>query len=63
MAIGEFGGAPKLPYEGGILFAAPMYWLYEMSHAALNPSRALADATKLLFKNPLNPLSMTTFGK
>ncbi len=63
MAIGEFGGAPKLPYEGGILFAAPMYWLYEMSHAALNPSRALADATKLLFKNPLNPLAMTTFGK
>jgi len=63
MAIGEFGGAPKLPYEGGILFAAPMYWFYEMSHAALNPSRAMADATRLLFKNPLNPLTMTTFGK
>jgi poly(3-hydroxybutyrate) depolymerase len=63
MAIGEFGGAPKLPHEGGILFAAPMYWFYEMSHAALNPARAFADATKLLFKNPLNPLSQTTFGK
>jgi len=63
MAIGEFGGAPKLPGEGGFLFAAPMYWFYEMSHAALNPSRAFADATKLLFKNPLNPLTMTTFGK
>jgi poly(3-hydroxybutyrate) depolymerase len=63
MAIGEFGGAPKLPYEGGILFAAPMYWFYEMSHAALNPSRAMADATRLLFKNPLNPLRLTTFGK
>ncbi len=40
-----------------------MYWLYEASHAALNPARAVADATKLLFKNPLNPLSMTQFGK
>jgi poly(3-hydroxybutyrate) depolymerase len=63
MAIGEFGGAPKLPGEGGLLMAAPMYWFYEMSQAALNPSRALADATKLLFRNPLNPLAPTTFGK
>jgi poly(3-hydroxybutyrate) depolymerase len=63
MAIGEFGGAPKLPGEGGFFFSAPMYWLYEMSHAALNPSRAFADATRLMFKNPLNPLAGTTFGK
>jgi poly(3-hydroxybutyrate) depolymerase len=63
MAIGEFGAAARMPGEGGILFAAPMYWLYEMSHAALNPSRAMADAGKLLFKNPLNPLSATTLGK
>jgi poly(3-hydroxybutyrate) depolymerase len=63
MAIGEFGGAPKLPADGGILFAAPMYWFYEMNQAALNPSRVWADATKLLFKNPLNPLTATTFGK
>jgi poly(3-hydroxybutyrate) depolymerase len=34
-----------------------------MSHAALNPSRALADATRLFFKNPANPLSYTAFGK
>jgi len=40
-----------------------MYWFYEMSQAALNPSRALADATKLLFRNPLNPLAFTIFGK
>src|SRR5208282_6817910 len=63
MAIGEFGGAPKLPGDAGILFAAPMYWFYEMNQAALNPSRAWADATKLMFKNPLNPLAATTFGK
>jgi poly(3-hydroxybutyrate) depolymerase len=63
MAIGEFGGAPRVPGEGGLLMSAPMYWFYEMSQAALNPSRACADATKLLFKNPLNPLALTTFGK
>jgi poly(3-hydroxybutyrate) depolymerase len=63
MAIGEFGGAPKLPGEGGLLLSAPMYWFYEMSQAALNPSRAFADATKLLFKNPLNPWALTTVGK
>jgi poly(3-hydroxybutyrate) depolymerase len=63
MAIGEFWGAPKLPGEGGLLFAAPMYWFYEMSQAALNPSRAFADAARLMFKNPLNPLARTTFGK
>ena len=63
MAIGEFGGAPALPGDGGVLFSAPMYWFYEMNQAALNPSRARADATKLLFKNPLNPLTTTMFGK
>ena len=34
-----------------------------MGHAALDPSRAFADVTKLFFKNPLNPLSHTTYGK
>ena len=63
MAIGEFGGAPKLPGEGGLLMSAPMYWFYEMSQAALNPSRAWADAAKLLFTNPANPWSYTTMGK
>jgi poly(3-hydroxybutyrate) depolymerase len=63
MAIGEFGGGPSVPGEGALLMSAPLYWFYEMSHAALNPSRALADATKLLFKNPLNPLAVTIFGK
>jgi poly(3-hydroxybutyrate) depolymerase len=63
MAIGEFGGAPSAPGEGALVMSAPLYWCYEMSHAALNPSRAFADATKLLFKNPLNPLAVTIFGK
>src|SRR5215469_10085619 len=72
MAIGEFGGAPGLPgddrlaltgHDGGFALAGPMYWLWELSHAALNPARAVADATRLYYKNPLNPLSATTFGK
>ena len=40
-----------------------MYWFYEISQAALNPARAIADATRLYYKNPINPLSNTTFGK
>jgi len=63
MAIGEFGGAPAAPGGNGILLSAPLYWFYEMNQAALNPSRAWADATRLFFKNPVNPLSFTTFGK
>jgi len=63
MAIGEFGGAPEAPAEGGFVLSSPMYWLYEMSHAALNPARAFADATRLFYKNPINPLAHTTFGK
>ena len=63
MAIGEFGGAPAVPGDNGVLVSTPLYWLYEMSHAALNPSRAWADATRLLFRNPGNPWSYTTLGK
>src|SRR6185312_5062383 len=63
MAIGEFGGAAKLSGDNGLLLSTPLYWFYEMGNAALNPSRAFADATKLFFKNPANPLSHTTYGK
>src|SRR5262249_12794842 len=41
----------------------PFYYWYEMQHAALGPFRAAADATRLLFQNPVNPLAHTTFGK
>jgi poly(3-hydroxybutyrate) depolymerase len=63
MAIGEFGGAPAAAGDTGPMFAAPAYWFYEMSQAALNPSRAFADATRLFFKNPANPWAHTEFGK
>jgi poly(3-hydroxybutyrate) depolymerase len=34
-----------------------------MQHAALGPVRAAADATRLFYQNPGNPLTHTTFGK
>jgi poly(3-hydroxybutyrate) depolymerase len=63
MTIGEFGGAATLSDGGGSLLGTPMYWFYELGHAALNPSRAFADATRLFFRNPINPLAHTAFGK
>jgi poly(3-hydroxybutyrate) depolymerase len=63
MAIGEFGGVAFGDEKGVRSFPNGLYWLYEMSHAALHPTRALADVTRLYFKNPLNPLSHTHLGK
>ena len=63
MAIGEFGDAPAFPGDGGLVLSGPMYWFWEMSRAALLPARAAADMTRLYFKNPLNPLANTTYGK
>ena len=39
------------------------YQLYELNHAAIGPFRAAADAARLYFQNPLNPLSATPFGR
>src|SRR3954463_9956435 len=63
MPIGEFGGAPPLVAEGSPALTTPMYWMYEMGQASLNPARAVTDATKILFQNPLNPWSHTQLGK
>lgn len=41
----------------------PFYHWYEMSHAAIAPLRAVADATKLYYNNPLNPMSHSALGK
>nr|WP_281287505.1 polyhydroxyalkanoate depolymerase [Aureimonas fodinaquatilis] len=40
-----------------------MYQLYEMNHAMLAPYRAVAEATRSFYQNPLNPLSRTHFGR
>src|SRR5207237_9494125 len=63
MPIGEFGGAPPLVAEGSPALTTPMYWMYEMAQASLNPARAVTDATKILFQNPLNPWTHTQVGK
>jgi poly(3-hydroxybutyrate) depolymerase len=63
MPIGEFAGAAAAPEQDGLVFATPMYWFYEMSHAALNPARVFAEMTRLFYKNPANPLTHTDFGK
>jgi poly(3-hydroxybutyrate) depolymerase len=34
-----------------------------MGQAALNPARAVADTTKLFFRNPINPWSHTSYGR
>ena len=62
MPIGEFGGAAALPGDSPFL-SAPLYWLYEMGHAALTPARAFADAGRIFYKNPANPFAHTTMGK
>jgi poly(3-hydroxybutyrate) depolymerase len=40
-----------------------LYHLFELNHAALSPVRAVADAGRLLFRNPLNPASYTAIGR
>lgn len=39
------------------------YQLYEFNHAALQPFRAYADAVRLFYTNPLNPVAQTAFGR
>jgi poly(3-hydroxybutyrate) depolymerase len=40
-----------------------LYHLYEFGQAAMSPARAAASSTKLLFRNPFNPLSYTGLGR
>ena len=39
------------------------YQMYEMAHLALAPARAWSDAARLMFRNPMNPLTHTALGK
>ncbi|RLQ89289.1 polyhydroxyalkanoate depolymerase [Notoacmeibacter ruber] len=40
-----------------------LYHVYEWQRAALEPARALADATRMTFSNPLNPFSRNAIGR
>jgi poly(3-hydroxybutyrate) depolymerase len=39
------------------------YMFFEMAHAVLGPARAASDAVRLFYRNPLNPLSHTVYGR
>jgi poly(3-hydroxybutyrate) depolymerase len=39
------------------------YYWYEAAHLMLGPARAASDATRLLFNNPVNPLTHTPYGR
>jgi len=39
------------------------YQFYEMNHAALQPARAYADAVRMFYTNPLNPVAGTPWGR
>ncbi|MFN7321360.1 MAG: polyhydroxyalkanoate depolymerase [Methylobacterium sp.] len=39
------------------------YMFYEMAHAVLGPARAASDALRLFYRNPLNPLTHTVYGR
>jgi poly(3-hydroxybutyrate) depolymerase len=39
------------------------YHLYELNHAALQPARAFADATRIFYQHPLNPMSRNAIGR
>ena len=39
------------------------YQMYEIAHAALAPARAVSDASRLVFANPLNPLAHTPLAR
>ena len=39
------------------------YMMYEMTLLSLAPARAMSDATRLFYKNPMNPFSHTSIGK
>ncbi|WP_052341282.1 polyhydroxyalkanoate depolymerase [Salinarimonas rosea] len=41
----------------------PAYFWYEAGHMMLAPARAATDATRIAFKNPVNPLAHTPYGK
>ncbi len=44
-------------------FSMLPYYLYETAHMMMGPARAMSDLTQLIFKNPVNPLTYTSFGK
>ena len=40
-----------------------IYNMYEFAHAAMTPTRVMANGAKFFFRNPFNPLTHTRFGR
>ncbi|MGL4240765.1 MAG: polyhydroxyalkanoate depolymerase [Beijerinckiaceae bacterium] len=40
-----------------------LYFMYETAFMAMAPARAMADASRLFYTNPANPLAHTSFGR
>jgi len=62
MTIGEFNGAAALPADSAPAFASPLYWLYEMGQAALDPARAFADEAPETTLSPVIVIAPTPLG-
>ena len=39
------------------------YQMYELAHLALAPARAMSDMTRLVLRNPMNPVRLTAVGR
>lgn len=64
MTVRDFDDSEPPRFDAPAMgLSSPLYWFYEMTHVALNPSRAVAHATHAFFKSPSNPVSNTTLGK
>jgi poly(3-hydroxybutyrate) depolymerase len=46
----------------GVYMDLAYYW-YEAAHLMLSPARAASDAARLVFNNPINPLTHTPYGR
>jgi poly(3-hydroxybutyrate) depolymerase len=63
MGIGEFGDVRNYEDFESTGARMPLYQMYEVSRALMEPARAFADMFKLYYRNPLNPLSHTETGR
>src|SRR4051812_23479317 len=50
------------PSSVGALMNLAYYW-YDAAHLMLAPARAATDAARLIFNNPVNPLTYTEYGR
>jgi poly(3-hydroxybutyrate) depolymerase len=48
---------------GGNLMTLNLYYAYEAAHQVMGPARAMSDAARLYFRNPVNPFTHTPFGR